>query len=76
MSLYLFETCFIFGLNQYQLVLGDRLDFPCRCSYRTFVTKLRTFPIMESKCKKRQIKSNIKLYQVKYTQITTNMTKI
>ena len=34
------------------LVLGDRLDFPCRCSYRTFVTKLRTFPIMESKCKK------------------------
>ena len=32
------------------LVLGDHLDFPCRCSYRTFVTKLRTFPIMESKC--------------------------
>ena len=32
------------------LVLGDRLDFLCRCSYRTFVTKLRTFPIMESKC--------------------------
>ena len=31
------------------LVLGDRLDFPCRCSYRTFVTKLRTFPNMESK---------------------------
>ena len=34
------------------LVLGDRLDFPCQCSYRTFVTKLRTFPIMESKCQK------------------------
>ena len=40
-----------FGM-QFIVVLGDRLDFPCRCSYRTFVTKLRTFPIMESKCKK------------------------
>ena len=35
----------------YSVVLGDRLDFTCRCSYRKFVNKLRTFPIMSRKCK-------------------------